>query len=234
MTYPIQFVSLGPGDPKLLTIQSAEALQKADLIIVPSISTPSGKESSRAYNLIREANITTPITQVLLPMSQQREGAMQSYEEMFQLAKKAYFNNKKVAVAVEGDAGIYASTHYVLDRLQKENIPTEQLAGIPSFIEAASLAQLHLVSQYDRLLIIPGNISLEEIEKFIANNYTLVIMKLSRFNEKLKNCITIHPEYEYHYFENICSEKFVHIMEPELIIQRPLPYFSLIVIRKKQ
>lgn len=43
---------------------------------------------------------------------------------------------KRLAVAVEGDAGIYASVHYVLDLLEENGIPVEQLPGIPSFIAA--------------------------------------------------------------------------------------------------
>ena len=52
-----------------------------------------------------------------------------------------------MAVAVEGDAGIYASVHYVLDLLEENGIPVEQLPGIPSFIAAEAAAKLHLISQ---------------------------------------------------------------------------------------
>lgn len=54
---------------------------------------------------------------------------------------------KRLAVAVEGDAGIYASVHYVLDLLEENGIPVEQLPGIPSFIAAEAAAKLHLISQ---------------------------------------------------------------------------------------
>ena len=48
---------------------------------------------------------------------------------------------KRLAVAVEGDAGIYASVHYVLDLLEENGIPVEQLPGIPSFIAAEAAAK---------------------------------------------------------------------------------------------
>ena len=73
---------------------------------------------------------------------------MSSSSEEMRLEQKA---GKRLAVAVEGDAGIYASVHYVLDLLEENGIPVEQLPGIPSFIAAEAAAKLHLISQKEIL-----------------------------------------------------------------------------------
>ena len=36
MTYPISFVSLGPGEPELITVKGLRQLQKADIIYCPA------------------------------------------------------------------------------------------------------------------------------------------------------------------------------------------------------
>ena len=36
MKYPVLFVSLGPGDPELITLKSLKALQAADVIFCPA------------------------------------------------------------------------------------------------------------------------------------------------------------------------------------------------------
>ena len=90
---------------------------------------------------------------------------------------------KRLAVAVEGDAGIYASVHYVLDLLEENGIPVEQLPGIPSFIAAEAAAKLHLISQKERLVIIPGNITSDELDMYLSHHHVPVIMKLSQCAE---------------------------------------------------
>ena len=208
MHHPILFVSLGPGDPELLTLKALKALREADLILAPSISLPNGKENSRAANLIR-----------------QREAAMNIYTHFYEYAYEVYQKEKRVVIAVEGDASIYASIHYVLDRFQNDGIPTLQLPGIPSFIAAASMAQLHLISQDERLMVIPGNITTNEIESFIGENYTLVIMKLSRCSEDIQTCMLHHPEYEYLYFENIGTPQSLHLTDLNLLLKRTFPAY---------
>mgnify|MGYP001775485985 FL=1 len=234
MHHPILFVSLGPGDPELLTLKALKALREADLILAPSISLPNGKENSRAANLIRAIGVNTPIQTIVLPMSRQREAAMNIYTHFYEYAYEVYQKEKRVLIAVEGDASIYASIHYVLDRFQNDGIPTLQLPGIPSFIAAASMAQLHLISQDERLMVIPGNITTNEIESFIGENYTLVIMKLSRCSEDIQTCMLHHPEYEYLYFENIGTPQSLHLTDLNLLLKRTFPYFSLLILRKKR
>lgn len=234
MHHPIQFVSVGPGDPELLTLKALKALREADLILTPAICLPDGKESSRAANLIRAAGINTPIQTITLPMSRQREAAMTVYTTMYESARAAYQEEKRVVIAVEGDASIYASVHYVLDRFQAESIPTIQLSGIPSFIAAAGLAQLHLISQNERLMIVPGNITLNEIESFLSEGNTLVIMKLSHCANIVRTCMLHHPEYEYHYFENVETSQSLHLTDLKALLMRPFPYFSLLILRKKR
>lgn len=98
-----------------------------------------------------------------------------------------------MAVAVEGDAGIYASVHYVLDLLEENGIPVEQLPGIPSFIAAEAAAKLHLISQKERLVIIPGNITSDELDMYLSHHHVPVIMKLSQCADIVQDYMESHP-----------------------------------------
>lgn len=229
--HPIQFVSLGPGDPELLTLKAWKTLQEADLILTPGIRASDGKETSRAVRLIHDAGIDKPVETVVVPMEPRRDAALAIYENIYEKAAQAYREGKRVAVAVEGDAGIYASMHYVLDRCRDAGLPVGQQPGIPSFIAAAGMAQLHLASRQERLTIIPGNITRTEIETYLAEGHTLVVMKLSRCEETVKQCLTAHPEYDWHYFENVGTTNAVHLTHPSDILLRSFPYFSLLILR---
>ena len=48
MSNPVIFVSLGPGEPDLITLKGLKALQNADCIFCPETRTISGQIFSRA------------------------------------------------------------------------------------------------------------------------------------------------------------------------------------------
>ena len=107
----------------------------------------------------------------------------------------------------------------------------QHIAGIPALIAAGACAGLHIASPEERLTVIPGIITAEEIEKYMEEKTTIVIMKLSQCTEEVHRCIHLHPEYNYHYFENIGMEKEKYLHDTELISALSFPYFSLLIIR---
>lgn len=128
MSHPIYFVSLGPGDAELITLKSLHALQQADIIYCPSTVREPDKILSRAATLLHKLGIKGDIHLFSLPMSKDRTKAIKVYRQLFEEMRLEQKAGKRLAVAVEGDAGIYASVHYVLDLLEENGIPVEQLS----------------------------------------------------------------------------------------------------------
>lgn len=232
MSNPVIFVSLGPGEPDLITLKGLKALQNADCIFCPETRTTSGQIFSRAADILHALDIPdTTLSRFELPMSKNREQAFSAYDKVYNEAFLLHQNNKKVCIIAEGDAGFYSSVHYIFEKLQADNIPVQHIAGIPAFIAAGACAGLHIASQEERLTVIPGIITAEEIEKYMEEKTTIVIMKLSQCTEEIHRCIHLHPEYNYHYFENIGTEKEKFLHDIELISALSFPYFSLLIIR---
>lgn len=123
MSRPIYFVSLGPGDAELITLKSLHALQQADIIYCPSTVREPDKILSRAATLLHKLGIKGDIHLFSLPMSKDRTKAIKVYRQLFEEMRLEQKAGKRLAVAVEGDAGIYASVHYVLDLLEENGIP---------------------------------------------------------------------------------------------------------------
>lgn len=234
MSYPVHFVSLGPGDAELITLKSLHTLQQADVVYCPSTVMKTGKSISRAATLLHELGIRESIRLFSLPMSKDRTQAMTVYRKIFQEIQQEQQAGKRIAVAVEGDAGIYASIHYVLDFLEESGVPVEQLPGIPSFIAAGAAAKLHLISQEERLVIIPGNVTSDELDMYLKHRHIPVIMKLSQCADTVRNYMESHPEYSYHYFENVSTAGEYHSCQREELKERIFPYFSLMIILNEQ
>lgn len=227
----VTFVSLGPGDPELMTVKALKRLKEADIIFLPATVSPSGKTTSRAGIMVENDEIKGERRYFPLPMSSDRTAAKAVYDQMHDQALAAWQEGKRVAIGVEGDMAVYASVFYVLERLKKSGVSTEWIPGISSFICAAAEAQLSLASLEERLTIIPGNLQEGQLKSLLDSGNVVVVMKLSRCADVVKNFIAANPSHEYHYLENVGTPSTYHTTDCETIINRKIPYFSLIIIR---
>ena len=142
--YPILFISLGPGDPELITLKGWKALQAADIVFCPETEGRNGERTSRAANIVQRLGVGDDhIRRFLLPMSKRREAALQAYDGVYAEARALQDEGLHVCIVAEGDAGFYSSVHYVFERLRADGRAAEHVAGIPAFIAAGALAGLH-------------------------------------------------------------------------------------------
>ena len=74
-----------------------------------------------------------------------------------------------------------------MERLQKNNIPVVQSPGIPSFIAAAASAGLSLISQNERLVVLPGDVDIEVLRRLLTGRHVVVVMKVSQCQQVLKD-----------------------------------------------
>ena len=225
MKTPVSFLSLGPGDPEQLTLKVVKALREADIVVVPSTT---GK--SRAAEIIREWCNEDRMYRYELPMQKDRTAVRKVYDDICQQVVAWYNEEKHVVIVVEGDVSIYASIHYVLDELKRRDIPVTQQPGIPSFIAAAAMADLSLVSGQQRLVVLPGDADGKTLEQLLTSNHVVVIMKLSQCAEALKDFLRQHPAVTCHYFENVGTTEAFHTVQCDEILSRQLPYFSLCIL----
>lgn len=226
--FPVQLVSLGTGDPELLTLKALKALQAADCIFCPETNTG----GSRSADIIMQLNIPSDTIRCYqLPMSKQREMALAAYDDVASRAALLQGEGQKVCIVAEGDAGLYSSVHYALERLQVMRIPVEQIAGIPAFIAAGAHDCLHIAKQEERLTIIPGTATEKDLERLIGDGSTVVIMKLSQCAAAVKNFIRQRPNHQYNYYECLGTPKEVCLDDVAQITIRQFPYFSMLIVK---
>lgn len=227
---PVTFLSLGPGDPELLTIKAVKTLKDADVVMVPATRNREGTMKSRATDIISEWCDENRLMVYELPMLKDRQAVSLVYDSIFADCVRLYHEGQRIVVAVEGDVSIYASIHYVMERLEEAGIPVVQSAGIPSFIAAAASAGLSLVSQQQRLTILPGDADAKMLHQLLDSNHVVVVMKLSQCQEAVKEFLRRNPQTTCHYFENVGTPEAYHTTLCDEIQSRQFPYFSLCVI----
>lgn len=232
MKHPVTFVSLGPGDPELITLKGLKALQQADCIFYPATAGSNNRTVSRAGDILKALAIPPEaLRPFVLPMSKTRETAQQVYGQIARQSIALYEEGKKVTIAAEGDAGFYSSSHYIYDALTERRIPVATIAGIPAFIASGAFAGMHVVKQEEPLVVFPGIVSTEELCAALQEGKTAVIMKLSQCETAVKACIRQTTGHVWHYFENVGLESAFYTTDCAVIEDKKFPYFSLMVIK---
>lgn len=226
----VRFISLGPGSPDAVTLGTMRVLREADKVYCFG-----SRGVSRAAEIITlTGTYTNKVVTIDAPMSTDRDRINEIYDKLAETISLEVKEGLSIAVATEGDSSIFATTHYVMDRLVALGVECEQMAGVPSFIAAANLAGLHLVKLQERLMVIPGRITASEIESLVESGCNLVVMKLSMAHEAVANVITRRHDFTFHYFENIGSDKQIYYeLTPENLKEK-FPYFSLLIIQKNE
>ena len=236
MDNTIKIVSLGPGDPQMITLKGLQTLQKAHKIFSPVTRSKAGKEISRSAEILTALGIEqSNIESYYLPMSTNRERTLEIYKEVANNCIEHYNNGKEVVITAEGDGGFYSSSHYIQDMITDMGYRVERIAGVPAFIDCASLAGMHVASGERPLEIIPYVESAERIlerikpsAKYRAN---LVLMKLSQSESVIKEAIKeASNTVKFHYIENRGRADEFYTSNIETILERKFPYFSILII----
>jgi len=98
MIHPVYFVSLGPGDPELITLKGLKTLQNADIIYCPGTENKEGETASRAAGIVEALGIDTPVSVFTLPMSKDRTLALNVYDRLYEQILTDQQSGKQVAI----------------------------------------------------------------------------------------------------------------------------------------
>jgi len=135
-------VSLGSGDPQLLTIKGLKALQTADVICVPTKSEDGSFKRSLTHKIIqqlfKEHKFEKPLVPVYSPMRFDPE----DWKAEADVIMKAFKTYQKVAFVTLGDSAIYSSVYYILGFIKQTDASlyhdSEVIPGITSFSDASA------------------------------------------------------------------------------------------------
>ena len=216
-------VSLGPGDPELITVKGLSKLQDADVILYPETDRTNKKSFSR--KMLEQMPVDTDQRPLLIPMT--GKDRTQHYDEAWQQVKEEMNNGKNVVVASEGDALFYSTFGYLLKRARAEGVSVEVVPGVPAFIVAGAEGDLPVVEGNTGVEVMARPESFEQLHRVLTEPKTLVVMKMSvldGWTTFLKQC---HRPFLY--VEHVGTPDQFVATTAEEIKNREIPYFSLII-----
>lgn len=172
-------VSLGPGDPGLITRRAWEVLQGDAHWAYPVRSRSS---ESYALGIAQRAGLVIPdnSSPLLFPMTHDAEKLGIYWLEAAQTVLSVLQSGQDVAFLVEGDASTYSTFGHLARTLKAldASIEIEVIAGVPSFHAAAASLQEPLTDVDDMLAIVPAGYGIEMLERLLDDFDTLILLKV--------------------------------------------------------
>ena len=144
-------VSVGPGDPELITLKALRMLQEADCIAVPNI----GHGRQTALRIIEGHIEGKRLIDCPTPMTRKHEEALRSYEQIATAICAELDEGRSVAYAVIGDATIYSTYMYVHEIVEARGYPVQIIPGESSLCSVAARAGKALCKGPEQLLVVP-------------------------------------------------------------------------------
>ncbi len=233
MESKIIFVSLGPGDPELVTLKGFKTLQNSDVILCPSTISKDGRELSRSEDIVVSIGIDiSKVRRFIVPMSRDREQTLKLYREVAKQAVEIASSGQSVAITAEGDAGFYSSAQYICDYVEELGASIDRISGVPAFIDCARLAHTPLVSGDSAVEIMAYVDSAELLVQKIEERKSIVLMKISQREQIIKEALKSVEGYNIYYIESCGVDGLETIItDREEILNRKFPYFAIIIIK---
>ncbi len=179
MTGKLYGVSLGPGDPGLLTRRACELLESNRAWTYP-VRKKGG--DSYALQIVRTAGFNLPehCQALIFPMTHDREILAKYWLSAAQTVLSILGGGQDVVFLVEGDASTFSTFQHLARTVKSldEAVSIETIPGVTSFNAAAARAEMPLADTDDTVAIIPAGYGIEMIEKMLNDFDTLVLLKV--------------------------------------------------------
>ena len=168
-------VSVGPGDPELLTRQACRVLEGCDVIAAPRM------KSGRMLALDIAAGAVDMRGKTILPLdfTMAHDAAVreESYRTAAAAIEAALAAGRDVAMVNLGDVSVYATAYYILERIRADGFETVMCPGVTSFCAVAARLGRSLTRMEEPLHILPGSM---DMDSALTLPGTKVLMKSGR------------------------------------------------------
>ena len=222
-------VSVGAGDPQLMTVKAVKLLESCKVWAVPRTKG----ENTLALSIAEQAADIKDkgIIYLDFPMTRDKQILSENHGRIAELLCNE-LNENDVAVPVLGDISVYSTFSYIAERVAEKGFDVEICAGVTSFCGAAAELKLPLCLGNEPLHIIPYGC--EDFEKLLDIRGTKVIMKTGRHSAELADLLHRKGLSEYTSAVENCglpNEKIYHSLDE---VNDELGYFTVFIVHDKE
>ena len=180
-------VSLGPGDPGLITRRAWEALQRGDVHWCYPVRRHG--DGSYALDIVRRAGLSPPedATPLVFPMTHDPEILARYRRQAAQAVVEQLRSGRDVLFLVEGDASTYSTFRHLAQAVAAidTTIAVETIAGVSAYQAAAARLGLVLAEADETFAVLPAGYGVATVARLLDAFDTLVLLKVKPLLDEL-------------------------------------------------
>jgi precorrin-2/cobalt-factor-2 C20-methyltransferase len=227
-------VSLGPGDPGLITRRAWAELQRTDAVWTYPIR--STKTESYALDIALRAGVRLPAQHqpLLFPMTHDEEKLTRHWLRAADTVLPMLQAGRDVLFLVEGDAFTYATFGHLARTLRAldARVAVTVIPGVNAYTAACATLQQPLAEQDDTVAIVPAAYGVSALDRLLPDFDTLVLLKVKPLMDALIDWLQARGLIAHSRFIERCGapDERVVIDVPSLRGQK-VSYLSLIIVK---
>lgn len=172
-------VSVGTGDPELITVKGLRILQESNVVAFPSgINNQPGVAQSIVNRWLKPEQTLLPLD---FPYLQDEQKLQQAWQKAAVQVMQYLTQGIDVSFACLGDVSFYSTFTYLAQTLQAldSSIKIETIPGVCSPMAISSVLKVPLTVNRQKLAILPAIYSVLELETALNWAEVVVLLKVS-------------------------------------------------------
>ena len=225
-------ISVGPGDPELITVKGLRSLQQ-----VPVVAYPAGLQNQPGIAEQIVAPWLSPNQLQLalnFPYVQDLAVLAQAWQKASETIWQYLRQGQDVAFVCEGDVSFYSTFTYLAQTLQQlhPEVVVQIVPGVCSPMAAAAALGLPLTMRQERLVVLPALYTVGELEAVLDWADVVVLLKVSSVYQQVWQVLQQRALLASSWVVERATLKSQVIYSD--LRDRPtlkLPYFSILIVR---
>ncbi len=226
-------ISVGTGDPELITVKGVKLLQKS-----PIVAFPAGTKGKLgiAQKIVSQWLQPNQVTLALdFPYVFDRKTLQAAWTVSAKQVLNCLQQGQDVAFACEGDISFYSTfTHLARTITQLQpSVKITTIPGVCSPVAAAADLGIPLTVNQEKILIIPALYTIEDLETALNSAEVIVLLKVSRVYQQVWQILQKHDLLTHSSVvikASSSDRKYYTDLTNYPNLQ--LPYFSLLIVSR--
>lgn len=180
-------IGVGPGDPELLTLKAAKAIQNADIIMCPASNESRPSIALSVVSSLIDKSKNQEIIKLIFPMTKDTDILKQTWKRNAKIMAQQVLSGKNVVYLTVGDPYLY-STWIYMHRDLKANYPDMDITVIPGIVSMftfASKVGVSIAEGAEKVAIIPSCYDLTSVKEIAKNSEVMVFLKDGRYFDQV-------------------------------------------------
>jgi precorrin-2/cobalt-factor-2 C20-methyltransferase len=224
-------VSVGPGDPELLTLKAKRIIEECDVIAYP---VRVRGEDSVALNIVKGAiDISKKrFSELLFQMSSDNAVRSSNYNDAIAELTSLLEKGEDVCMITLGDATVFSTFMRVGKDIEKKGYELEVIPGVPSFCDGAARAKIPLVIGTEGLAVVSAAEGSDLFCTALDSFDNVVIMTAYASMEKISEKIdSLDEGADVFVVSNVgLKDQYVGPLDKD----RKYGYFTTLIVKKRK